>query len=466
MHLTLKVSRMTEFLIKKLPCDLTSTAGLALVGRYLKRINLNALVDPQFPVRAGISNSDILKSYLALLCLGKNDFDAIESSRANDFFMRAPGIGTVPSSPTLRQRMDANASDWFELAARINQALLGLRIKGHPIDFDRLACGYMPIDLDTFAMDNGDTAKELVGRTYTGVDGYCPLAVYLGTQGYCLELALRPGVQHSALESEYNLERVLPHAASLSAGSLLVRADSGFCSVKLMRAIGTQAKALGRTIDFIIKWNPRSTPVETLAAAKVGDHAVVWTVLREGKRECLWHEVLDAKALQSVGTQAHPARRVYRLTERLLDKRGDKLLLPEYLLEGWPTTLPAGTFAPEAIIALYAEHATHEQFHSEFKTDMDLEQLPSGKFDTNYLVCQLAAVALNLLRLIGQHTLLGEDAPLRHAAQRRRIKTVIKEMMFKAARLIRHAGRWVLGLGSEDRGFTVFERHYLGLGTA
>ena len=40
------------------------------------------------------------------------------------------------------------------------------------------------------------------------------------------------------------------------------------------------------------------------------------------------------------------------------------------------------------------------------------------------------------------------------------IKTVIQEMMFKAARLIRHAGRWVLGLGANDRGFAVFDRHY------
>ena len=33
---------------------------------------------------------------------------------------------------------------------------------------------------------------------------------------------------------------------------------------------------------------------------------------------------------------------------------------------------------------------------------MDLTLLPSGNFDTNYLVCALAAVAMNLLRLIGQ----------------------------------------------------------------
>ncbi|MDB5940011.1 MAG: hypothetical protein JWP77_2375, partial [Polaromonas sp.] len=59
------------------------------------------------------------------------------------------------------------------------------------------------------------------------VDGYCPLAVYLGRLGYCLELALRPGVQHSACESEYNLERALPLAASLVKGPLPVACRCG-----------------------------------------------------------------------------------------------------------------------------------------------------------------------------------------------------------------------------------------------
>ena len=70
---------MTDFIIKKLPYDLSSHAGLAFIGKYLKRVNVNSLIDPKFPVRSGASNSDILKSYLALLCLGKSDFDAIES---------------------------------------------------------------------------------------------------------------------------------------------------------------------------------------------------------------------------------------------------------------------------------------------------------------------------------------------------------------------------------------------------
>ncbi len=455
---------MTDFILKQLPYDLSGQAGLALIGKYLKRINFNALVDPAYPVQSkfgGIANSDILKSYLGLLCLGKNDFDAIEGQRKDRFFARALGLRAVPSSPTLRQRLDTHACAWFDLVDGINAAVLTMKIEGQPIDFGVLPCGYVPLDVDTFAMDNSGSAKELVGRTYAGVDGYCPLAAYLGTQGFCLELALRPGTQHSASETEYNIERVLPLAARVCRAPLLFRADSGFDSAKLMCAIGQQAKTLGREVAFIIKWNPRTTPVETIAAARVADARTVWTVLREGKRQCLWSghiEMAHAGATLS-------ARRVYRLTERTIDKQGQQMLMPQYTLEGWSTTLPERLDA-QALIDLYADHGTHEQFHSEFKTDMDLTRLPSGKFDTNYLVCALAAVAMNLLRLVGQHTLHHPDSPVRHSAQRRRIRTVMQELMFKAARMLSHARQWVLGLGANDSGFAVFERHWRQLETA
>jgi hypothetical protein len=87
-------------------------------------------------------------------------------------------------------------------------------------------------------MDNGGTAKEGVGRPYTGVDGYCPLAAYLGSHGFCLELALRPGVQHSSLETPFNFERAVRMAQRLSAAGpkapILLREDSGFdCAVQM-----------------------------------------------------------------------------------------------------------------------------------------------------------------------------------------------------------------------------------------
>jgi hypothetical protein len=99
------------------------------------------------------------------------------------------------------------------------------------------------------------------------------------------------------------------------------------------------------------------------------------------------------------------------------------------------------------VIELYKHHGTHEQFHSELKTDLDLERLPSGKFDTNDVLLHLAAFAYNCLRLLGQLGLTGEIAPIRHPAKRRRIKTVLQEIMYRAIKLVAHARRLTLDFG-------------------
>jgi hypothetical protein len=40
---------MTEF-FQKLPYDLVTHAGMAFVGKYLTRLNVNSLIDPKLPV--------------------------------------------------------------------------------------------------------------------------------------------------------------------------------------------------------------------------------------------------------------------------------------------------------------------------------------------------------------------------------------------------------------------------------
>jgi hypothetical protein len=135
---------------------------------------------------------------------------------------------------------------------------------------------------------------------------------------------------------------------------------------------------------------------------------------------------------------------VVRVTERTIDKKGQHLLVPEIEIEGWWTSLEV---AMADVIELYKHHGTHEQFHSEIKTDLDLERLPSGKFDTNDAVMHLAAFAYNCLRLIGQLGLTGELSPIRHPAKRRRIKTVLQEVMYRAAKFVEHARRLVLDFG-------------------
>ena len=67
---------------------------------------------------------------------------------------------------------------------------------------------------------------------------------------------------------------------------------------------------------------------------------------------------------------------------------------------------------------------------------------------------------MNILRLIGQRGLLGPDSPVRHEAKRRRIKTVIQELIYRAGRLINTGLKLILGLvlGANDRSTKTFAR--------
>ena len=47
------------------------------------------------------------------------------------------------------------------------------------------------------------------------------------------------------------------------------------------------------------------------------------------------------------------------------------LLVPEITVEGWWTNMD---LAEEKIMSLYRNHGLSEQFHSDFKTDLDLER--------------------------------------------------------------------------------------------
>ena len=50
------------------------------MGHYLKALQpVWGRLDAALPVKGGVANSDVLRSYLGLLTQGKSDFDAIEN---------------------------------------------------------------------------------------------------------------------------------------------------------------------------------------------------------------------------------------------------------------------------------------------------------------------------------------------------------------------------------------------------
>ena len=113
----------------------------------------------------------------------------------------------------------------------------------------------------------------------------------------------------------------------------------------------------------------------------------------------------------------------------------------------------------EDIIELYHNHAICEQFHSEIKSDMGVERLPSGKFDTNALILKLTMIAYNILRIIGTEAMKKRDMPIRHdTIKRRRIRTVIERLMLIAGHLTVHARKVYLALGRSSPWANTFIR--------
>jgi hypothetical protein len=119
-------------------------AGVALVGHHLNRLApVFKRIDSALPVKNGVANSDILRSYLGLLVQGKSDFDAVENFRGDASFKQALGIRLLPSSPTLRQRMDARAVELFDFLLTLIETLLDIYINPKQVRHYNLHTGDM-----------------------------------------------------------------------------------------------------------------------------------------------------------------------------------------------------------------------------------------------------------------------------------------------------------------------------------
>jgi hypothetical protein len=72
----------------------------------------------------------------------------------------------------------------------------------------------------------------------------------------------------------------------------------------------------------------------------------------------------------------------------------------------------------------------------------------------------LGAFAYNILRFIGQTGLIAPFGPVRHSAKRRRIRTVIQELTYLAARLISSGRRLKLRFSRHCPAFPAFVALY------
>ena len=370
-------------------------SGLAVVGAllgksgFIKKINRMDVTSNRSQHQ--IKNGDIVLTYLGMLCMGKPYFEAVhEMDDDKDFYKTA------------------------------------------------LANGLVPVDIDVTPMDNSKSKKEGVSRTYKGFDVYAPMMAYIGTEGYAINFELREGKQHCQKGTVEFLQETIKLCHKLTDKPLLIRLDSGNDS------IDNVAVLMDTGCFFIIKRNLRRESTDDwFEMAKQYFQNV--NSPRDGKTVYIGSDWKTVTSKQF--NKEFTLRTGYEITERTIDKYGQFNLVPDVEVETWWTNLGD---PDEEIIRLYHAHGECEQFHSEVKTDMDLERLPSGKFATNALILELGMIAYNILRMIGQGTIGGRAPRQKRDVKRRRLRTVISNLIMMAGHVTMHARQLIIGLGKSN----------------
>lgn len=429
-----------------------NSTGLNLIAKLLKAINADEIFkDYNLSKKSTFqlfSDKDILLSFIGLLATGNSRYEDVDFFKQDPIFNKALDLGSVPSKESIRQRLDEIAStnsDILGVLEKINFSLLKKYAEPCPIKNTDL----VPVDFDVTVLDNTGSKKEGVEQSYRPkIKGYAPMMTNIGSQGYLLNHQFRKGSSHSNCSgtSEYITASMFYARSLCRRQKLLARFDSGndsdiniFMLSQFSNAFFIMKKPLKGKNTKHTKYTLTQEVVENFDSKIKLDSNTVRYFSEKPAMAGVWDEKDE---LQKVD-----CRLILSVVEIHNDlNTGQPLLIPYRSLHLWRTNLPKSKYSAQDIVALYKDHGTSEQFHSEFKSDLDIERLPSSKYKTNEVIVALSQLVFNLLRIIGQKALCYKLFNPKNKYSRIRIRTVILKIMNLPSLVFRKHKRWTIAL--------------------
>jgi hypothetical protein len=328
---------------------LITPTGLGIAGLILKKTDLKRRLN-EVKLRNNanplIKNGDVAISYIGLLCQGKSDFDDVrEMLEDKEFYSNALDIRNIPSSETLRQRMDMVEKKFRSIILEENVKML----KATDAQLTPCYKNWLPLDIDVSPFDNSNTKKEGVSYTYKKFDGYAPIFAYLGEEGYQINMEFRAGSTHCQKNTDNFLKETLLLARKLTTKPILVRMDSGYDSVDNLKVCHAEETSC----DYIIKRNIRRERISSWQAIAEENKNSKISEPREGKK------IYTGSVYWNIENSDRKVRVVYQVIERTSRADGQIMLTPETEVQTFWTSLDLDE---QEIIGLYKAHGTSEQF--------------------------------------------------------------------------------------------------------
>jgi hypothetical protein len=399
--------------------SLVANAGLIVPATLMVRLGLEALVNATVRLTGRVGGSRPGRkvcSLVATILAGGTHIDHADMLRAGatqrvlPFRVMAPStLGTFLRAFTFGhvRQLDKVCS---EMLRRAWAAGAG------PAE------GSMTIDLDSTICEVHGKAKQGAAYGYTRVLGYHPILATRAETGEILHARLRKGSSQRGA-NRFVEELIARVRRTGTTGRLVVRADSGFWSYKLIDTLTRLRVGWSITVNL----NPQIKAV----IASIDEHAWTPIVYPEAGEAA----VADTTYVTGRGSQQREVRLVVRRSH-LVDPVQAQLW-PDWRYHAFITDLDTPTVQ---IDQFHRHHATVELAIRDLKDGAGLEHCPSGKFFANAAWLACAVLAHNLIRWT---TRLGDVYPGEQLTVTRTIRT---KLLTLPGRIVNRSGRLTLRL--------------------
>lgn len=414
---------------------LTSYAGLELIHRYLRKIELNRSLRRHLSCSAlsgDFGMVPMVRLLLGLLFVGGRRLRHVDFLQSDPLIQRFCSLSRLPSVPTLSRWLKRFTETLVGRLRLLNAEIVARVILALPIR--TLTC-----DVDGTVLSTGLTVERAF-RGYNPhhrkVPSYYPISAYLAETGHFLRVKNRSGNVHDGKASIPFLRDVFRQITeTLGSGYHLdFRMDGAFFTQAVLRLM--QSKKAGYAIKVPFwKW----LDLKGLIAARKRWKRVNGEVGAFEKTLYLEPWDMSIRVMIYRKKVHHCTRKNYQLD--LFDPDNGTW---EY--SAVATNLP---YEPKKLWNFMAGRGAHEKALGQLKSGLAFDTIPTNHYGANSAWQQIVVLAHNLLT----NFQIENDVQKRPRSQKRTALHVLKnvqtlrfEILHRAGQILRPGGNTVLRL--------------------
>jgi hypothetical protein len=406
--------------LERSPERLTSLGGLVVLEEMARGLKVWEKVDGAMEgpkSGRGYAPHEFVQSLVWMLHAGGRRLEDLRELRAEREVLEHLGLEAVPDAGTVGDWLRRQGLAGAEALERVSQELMAEGLQQEPEE--------LTLDVDATEIE---AEKQEAQWTYHKVKGYMPLVGYV--KGLCVGQGFREGNQSPGagiLEFAKQCEAALPRGKRI-----YFRSDSAAYQAGVINHYSRPGRSFTITADqdAAVKREIRNLP-ET-----------AWRPYRTAEGLATDREIAETVHTMN-GTE-----RAFRLI--VLRWPNPQPSLFEADRYGYHAVATNREESASEVIWRHNQRGQCENWHKELKAGFGMEQMPCGELEANAMYFAIGVLAYNL----------GERLKRQALPETYRTVTVatLRWKLYRlAAKLVRHARRWVLQIKADVEKWRLLE---------